>query len=101
MSAIVIILPGNPVDPLADDKLHEQRIQEEIALITNRKGNPPRSRPVLVVEPPCTVWVELTGPHGRHLAAMAKAAGIDPHVLASRLLADVIDDDAKAHEGEA
>ena len=62
MSAIVIILPGNPVDPLADDKLHEQRIQEEIALIANRNGSPPRSRLTLVVEPPCTVWVELKRP---------------------------------------
>ncbi len=48
MSAIVIILPPS-VDPLVADELHEQRIQEQIRLIANRKSVPPRTRPVLAV----------------------------------------------------
>jgi hypothetical protein len=32
-----------------------------------------------------------------HLERMAKDASIDPHVMASRILADVIEEDARAH----
>jgi hypothetical protein len=44
------------------------------------------------------VRIELSNECRRHLAKMAREAGISADELASRMLSDLIDDDAKAHE---
>ena len=50
---------------------------------------------------PNVVRIELTAAHRRRLGNMASEAGITADELASRLLSDLIDEDAKAHGASA
>lgn len=47
------------------------------------------------------VRIELTAARRRRLGEMAREAGVSADELASRLLTDLLDEDAAAHEGGA